>query len=92
MKESTGSLDKGRVGTLVSMRLRERREDLGLSQREVGRRMYGEDSAGNARRVSQIETRTGSISIYTLYMLANALECDWSELLPPLPHRHTDEG
>ena len=63
------------VGRLVKkMRLKR-----GLSQSELSVKMYGYEAR---KSVSQIETGRSGITLWTLFWLSNALDCEAEDLVP----------
>lgn len=66
---------KKRFGRIV----REKREALGLTQRELSIRIYGSPARGN---IAQIERGGAGITLYTLFVLARALDCMAEDLVP----------
>lgn len=69
---------------LIGKRIKARRGELGISQRELCQRA-GLTDVNPKQRVHAIEnaTRMRGLRMGTLYALAYALECDVAALLPP---------
>jgi transcriptional regulator with XRE-family HTH domain len=74
------SMDEARLNLEFGSRLRERRQEAGMSQETLA------ETAGLSRTsVVNIEKGRQGVSLGTLYRLANALACDCADLLPPPP-------
>ena len=74
-------IDNNKLGTIVGRRCRDKRRKLGISRAELGEIIFG-DISNPAQRIGNLENRKGTMTLLTLWRLAEGLGVDWRELLP----------